>query len=69
MLQYYASIINVEQNSMIYTNFVDDRKKNNYYQMESLKSQVTHPPIPCEEHKCTICRILEDESHVIYTCP
>ena len=74
MLQYYTFIINVEQKSMIYSNFVGDLKRaiitrwrlsNHKLLIETGRYCV--PPIPRKERKCTICHILE--SHVIYTCP
>ena len=76
MVKYYASIINVEQKSTIYSNFVNDRKRaiitrwrlsNHKLHIETGRYCV--PPIPREERKCTICNLLEDESHVIYNCP
>ena len=76
MLQYYASITNIEQKSRIYSNFVDDRKRaiitrwrlsNHKLFIDTGRHSV--PPIPREDRKCAICYVLEDESHVIYTCP
>ena len=76
MLQYYASITNIEQKSRIYSNFVDDRKRaiitrwrlsNHKLFIETGRYSV--PPIPREDRKCAICYVLEDESNAIYTCP
>ena len=76
MLQYYASITNIELKSRIYSNFVDDRKmaiitrwrlSNHKLLIETGRYSVQSTPR--EDRKCTICHVLENESHVIYTCP
>ena len=76
MLQYYASIINVEQKCAIYNNFIDDRKRaiitrwrlsNHKLLIETGRYCI--PPIPREDRKCSFCHVLEDELHVIYICP
>ena len=76
MLQYYSSIVNVRKKSMIYCNFIDDRKRsvitrwrlsNHKLRIETGRYQV--PYIERAERKCWQCNVLEDESHAIFLCP
>ena len=76
MIKYYTSIVNVDEISNIYTNFVDDRFRfvitrwrlsNHKLRIETGRYHV--PYIPRENRKCFECNILEDEKHAIYDCP
>ena len=76
MLQYYASIVNVNEKSNIYSNFVDDRYRkvitrwrlsNHKLRIETGRYNI--PYIEREDRRCFICNVLEDEHHAIYACP
>ena len=76
MVQYYASNINVKEKCAIYKNFIDDKKRavitrwrlsNHKLLIETGRYSI--PPIPRDERKCSVCNILEDESHAIFFCP
>ena len=76
MPQYYNEMVNVDEKSKIYSNFVDDRYRfvitrwrlsNHKLRIETGRYHT--PYIPREERKCFECGVLEDEKHVIYVCP
>ena len=76
MTQYYASIVDVNVKSNIYTNFVDDRLRcvitrwrlsNHRLLIETGRYHV--PKIEREHRKCYGCGVIEDERHAIYDCP
>ena len=76
MTQYYASIVDVNVKSNIYTNFVDDRLRcvitrwrlsNHRLLIETGRYHI--PKIEREHRKCYGCSVIEDERHAIYDCP
>ena len=76
MLQYYRSMLNPKKKSSIYSNFVDDLKRqvitrwrlsNHKLLIETGRYRV--PYVERADRKCHECGVVEDESHAIFTCP
>ena len=76
MLQYYTSITEVNKKCSIYNNVIDDEKRavitrwrlsNHKLRLEIDRYRTT--PIPRKDRKCTVCHVVEDETHAILYCP
>ena len=76
MLQYYRSMLNPKKKSSIYSNFVDDLKRqvitrwrlsNHKLLIETGRYRV--PYVERADRKCHECGVIEDESHAIFICP
>ena len=74
MLHYYAMMTNVDEQSSIYSNFVDDRFRAviTRWRLSNHKLRVEtgrYNGVPRSDRVCLECNVVEDESHAIYACP
>ena len=75
MITYYRELIDAEK-SCIYTSFVNDyyRKVITRWRLSCHKLKIetlrySRPFVERSDRKCDSCDVLEDEAHVVFTCP
>ena len=75
LIVYYRNLVGLE-NSCIYSHYINDyyRIIITRWRLSSHKLMVEvgrhrRPIVPREERVCSMCGVLEDEQHVIFTCP